>query len=334
MTIAEALKTTQQQEVTKTVLRGFCKNPAQSTNLDTTTLYYLESHGMGHYWVSRFPNAKRSHMGVYQKERFKIEREETIIVKPNEPTDNVVSNHDQTAVFLKEVTSNEKKSLPNDANSTQNVSIETKDLKWGTIYKANLVRDNKGRDLCKPYETYYIERKPKNSPYYNDKSCNFYEDEQFKKLRGCYALTCFEDFAEIGPVAVQQEKKTVAKAEKSKKIKEVLPAAEQPVVNINLPVEAIEEPTAIIEETVCEDMLVSVGMDVPVNDIVNIEEQIKSDEVPPEPEATVITEETKDEPTLHKEIISDNANVNEVEEAKDEIKKDKQISLFDFDSSF
>lgn len=324
MTIAEAITPTQGQQVTKKkVLRGYCINPAISTNLDTTTLYYLEPQGLSHYWVSRFPNAKRSHMGVYQKKRFKVEREETVIVKPNEPTNNDENKDGQTADFLNEVTSSKKDSLPKGEDSKPIASSEVNDLKWDTIYKANLVRENKGESLSEPYETFYIQRKPKNSPYYNDSSCYFYDDEQLKKGKGCYALTCFADFVEIGPVPVPvNEKKSVTKVNPN----ETKPAAEEKVDIENPLALETKEPVESVSAAKTEKMNeVSVP---PVDaDVINKE---PSDLNEVQPQAPVIKEVPKVEPTSEETVTADksqNKKQKKVKKAKDF--DELQLNLFE-----
>ncbi|MGE7983747.1 hypothetical protein [Solibacillus sp. NPDC093137] len=66
--------------ITKTVLRAFCIKNDSSSNLDEKTLYYMEPHNKTHYFVSKFPSAKTSHMGVYSADRFKVVREEVVEV--------------------------------------------------------------------------------------------------------------------------------------------------------------------------------------------------------------------------------------------------------------
>lgn len=66
--------------ITKTVLRAFCIKNDSSSNLDEKTLYYMEPHNRTHYFVSKFPSARTSHMGVYSAERFKVVREEVVEV--------------------------------------------------------------------------------------------------------------------------------------------------------------------------------------------------------------------------------------------------------------
>lgn len=317
MTITEAI-TKQEQVLTKTVLRGYCKNPLQSTNLDTTTLYYLEKQGLSHYWVSRFPSGKRSHMGVYQKDRFVIEREETIDIKPNESAENVENNDKQTVDFIKELSTQKEGSLPRSEESEQGLSIEAKELKWDTIYKANLVRNNSGENLCEPIKAYYIQRKPKASPYYNELTCHFYEDVQLKKARGCYSLSSFDEFVEVGPVPVQEISKV-----KSTKIKEISFVEDEKVVN-NLPSEVIKETIQISENTATKQLE---DAQVPVLEHLTIEQQMVSNEVQSEaPINNALSYVELDEQTE----VAVNKAFAEVKKEKKKEKKDIQMSLFDF----
>lgn len=316
MTITEVTTSKQEQGLTKTVLRGYCKNPLQSTNLDTTTLYYLEKQGLSHYWVSRFPSGKRSHMGVYQKDRFVIEREETIVLKPNESKDNVENNDKQTVDFINELSI--EGSLPKSDDLVRCVSFDEKELKWGTIYKANLVRDNSGKNLCEPFKTYYIQRKSKGSPYYNEHTCHFYEDEQLQKARGCYSLSSFSDFVEVGPVPVQEISKV-----KSTKIKEISPAEDEKTVNI-LPSEVIEETIQIPENTATKQFE---DAPVPVLEHLTNEQQLESNEV--QAEAPINTDLSYVELDERADVVENKAFAEVKKEMKKE-EKDIQMSLFDF----
>ena len=66
--------------IKKNVLRAFCIKTDLSLNLEDNTLYYLEPHSNSHCYVSRFPSARTSHMGVYKADRFKVIREEVVEV--------------------------------------------------------------------------------------------------------------------------------------------------------------------------------------------------------------------------------------------------------------
>lgn len=186
---------------TKKVLRGYCIKPIHSVNLDKETLYYLEPHGTGSYFVSRFPSAKRSQMGVYQKGRFSIIREETVKIS-NTNEENKIK--DQTEIAInKDVKS--KDTVKNPEILAKGNCILQEDLISGVIYKADLVYDPKGNTLPEPVQSYYVLKISKGEPYYNEHSCYYYEDLELSNLKGGCSVKRFENFVEVGAAPVSKK---------------------------------------------------------------------------------------------------------------------------------
>lgn len=183
---------------TKKVLRGYCIKPIHSVNLDKETLYYLEPHGLGSYFVSRFPSGKRSHMGVYQKERFRVIREEVVTISnTNEGTN---SKCESVIAINTEVDIEKKESVESLQITDKENYLVWDDLKCGVTYKADLVYDSNGNTLPGPVQQYYVRKISKGEPYYNELSCNYYEDLELSILKGGGSVKRFENFIEVGPV--------------------------------------------------------------------------------------------------------------------------------------
>lgn len=185
---------------TKKVLRGYCIKPIHSVNLDKETLYYLEPHGLGSYFVSRFPSGKRSHMGVYQKERFSVIREEVVtILNMNEGNNSKCKSE---RAINTEVDIEEKESVESLQKATKENYLVWDELKCGVTYKADLVYDSKGNTLPGPVQQYYVRKISKGEPYYNELSCSYYEDRELSILKGGGSVKRFVNFLEVGPAPV------------------------------------------------------------------------------------------------------------------------------------
>ncbi|MBD8523895.1 hypothetical protein [Lysinibacillus fusiformis] len=188
---------------TKKVLRGYCIKPIHSVNLDKETLYYLEPHGLGCYFVSRFPSGKRSHMGVYQKDRFHIIREEVVTILN---TDENISKRESEIEINADVKEKKKESVEKNLKRVAKEKyLVWDDLKCGVIYKADLVYDPNGNTLPGPVQQYYVLKIAKGQPYYNELSCNYYEDIELSILKGGCSVKRFENFLEVGPAPLTKK---------------------------------------------------------------------------------------------------------------------------------
>ncbi|MEV6688817.1 MULTISPECIES: hypothetical protein [Bacillati] len=186
---------------TKKVLRGYCIKPIHSVNLDKETLYYLEPHGIGCYFVSRFPSGKRSHMGVYQKERFHVIRAEVVTISN---TDGNISKRESEIAINADVKETKKEHV-NLKRVAKEKYLVWDDLKCDVIYNANLVYDPNGNTLPGPVQQYYVRKMSKGEPYYNELSCSYYEDRELSILKGGGSIKRFENFVEVGPAPVTKK---------------------------------------------------------------------------------------------------------------------------------
>ena len=204
----------------KIVYRGYCRSNDNSVNLNKTTLYYLEPHGKNgeHAFVSNFPSASRTHMGVYQTKRFKLVSAELV--------DASITSLQATTVKEiqkeKEVNNdNQKLSLSNIEEKVSKLKIEEpepvevksvkqlpfaedlqednlapryddfpEDLKWDEVYKASLRFRRSGYAVI-PLGSYYIIRAD------NEHTCAVFKDEKCTNIIAIFPLAWFTNFVSL-----------------------------------------------------------------------------------------------------------------------------------------
>lgn len=228
----------------KTVYRGYCIRTDLSSTLDEETLYYLEHHNKTHFYVSKFPSASKSQMGVYDATRFKVVREELIPVNPvrtvktptktlvqklreqdeadmaqntiafvddNEQAEPIAENTavvqvqpNQPQIDLAQLSDEQEEVVEplkaKDLMFAEHFNVQDLEalpaqgptLEQGKLYQAKLIYRSVSFARYEQGSIFYIAAKDLDHPYYNETTCNVYDDAAGQNFRGVWSTRWFE----------------------------------------------------------------------------------------------------------------------------------------------
>lgn len=263
----------------KTVYRGYCVRTDLSLTLDEETLYYLEYHNKTHFYVSKFPSASKSQMGVYEASRFKVVKEELVPVNPvkmvKTPTKTLeqkLREQDevdcaQNTIFFFDGNEQEEEVEPVKAKDlmfaehfqAQDLEALPKQfptLEQGKLYQAKLIYRSVAFAHHELGRIYYIAAKDLDSSYYNDATCLVYEDAERQIPKGAWSTRWFEILNTVEDPHVEKVSTEEVQAEQ-------LESAELVYVEvISEPQELVTEVATEIVEPVVEEVKKTIQGDV------------------------------------------------------------------------